>query len=244
MCCLTKKLWDYIKKNGLQDKKVKTQINADDKLKVIFGGKKAVSMFEMTKLVSAAAVFRGGFFLSADPRNGRAPSGLRAFVDAMLQILSKPKIYATWTLIVLVGGLTGWWGWRENRRRNSQALLAQALADHFADPPLLEKAEAEYTQALQFDPALAPAHYYLAHLYAQMTLRGNPPPQGEVLDALRDDAQRHFTRALEGAERLNGAQQVIARSQLALLDTRNEPAPLKRPVEVAAADGPVVLPSP
>ena len=50
---LTKKLWAYIKKNGLQDKKVKTQINADDKLKVIFGGKKSVSMFEMTKLVSA-----------------------------------------------------------------------------------------------------------------------------------------------------------------------------------------------
>ena len=50
---LTKKLWEYIKKNGLQDKKVKTQINADDKLKAVFGGKKTVSMFEMTKLVSA-----------------------------------------------------------------------------------------------------------------------------------------------------------------------------------------------
>ena len=49
---LTKKLWAYIKKNGLQDKKVKTNINADDKLKPIFGGKKVVSMFEMTKLVS------------------------------------------------------------------------------------------------------------------------------------------------------------------------------------------------
>lgn len=49
---LTKKLWAYIKKNGLQDKKVKTQINADDKLKAVFGGKAAVSMFEMTKLVS------------------------------------------------------------------------------------------------------------------------------------------------------------------------------------------------
>jgi chromatin remodeling complex protein RSC6 len=49
---LTKKLWAYIKKNGLQDKKVKTQINADDKLKVVFGGKAKVSMFEMTKLVS------------------------------------------------------------------------------------------------------------------------------------------------------------------------------------------------
>ena len=49
---LTKKLWAYIKKNGLQDKKVRTQINADDKLKAVFGGKKSVSMFEMTKLVS------------------------------------------------------------------------------------------------------------------------------------------------------------------------------------------------
>lgn len=49
---LTKKLWAYIKKNGLQDKKVRTQINADDKLKIVFGGKKSVSMFEMTKLVS------------------------------------------------------------------------------------------------------------------------------------------------------------------------------------------------
>jgi len=49
---LTKKLWAYIKKNGLQDKKVRTQINADDKLKIVFGGKGKVSMFEMTKLVS------------------------------------------------------------------------------------------------------------------------------------------------------------------------------------------------
>ncbi len=49
---LTKKLWAYIKKNGLQDKKVRTQINADDKLKVVFGGKGKVGMFEMTKLVS------------------------------------------------------------------------------------------------------------------------------------------------------------------------------------------------
>jgi chromatin remodeling complex protein RSC6 len=49
---LTKKLWDYIKKNGLQDKKVKTQINADAALAAVFGGKKSVSMFEMTKLVS------------------------------------------------------------------------------------------------------------------------------------------------------------------------------------------------
>ncbi len=49
---ITKKLWDYIKKNGLQDPKVKTNIKADDKLKAIFGGKAVVTMFEMTKLVS------------------------------------------------------------------------------------------------------------------------------------------------------------------------------------------------
>ena len=49
---VTKKIWAYIKKNGLQDTKNKTMINADAKLKSIFGGKKQVSMFEMTKLIS------------------------------------------------------------------------------------------------------------------------------------------------------------------------------------------------
>ena len=49
---VTKKLWAYIKRNGLQDKKKRTMINADDKLKAVFGGKKQVTMFEMTKLVS------------------------------------------------------------------------------------------------------------------------------------------------------------------------------------------------
>jgi chromatin remodeling complex protein RSC6 len=49
---LTKKLWNYIKKNGLQDKKKRTMINADDSLRAVFNGKSQVSMFEMTKLVS------------------------------------------------------------------------------------------------------------------------------------------------------------------------------------------------
>jgi len=48
---VTKKLWAYIKKNGLQDAKNRRMINADDKLKPIFGGKSSVSMFDMTKLV-------------------------------------------------------------------------------------------------------------------------------------------------------------------------------------------------
>jgi chromatin remodeling complex protein RSC6 len=49
---VTSKLWGYIKKNGLQDKTNKRMINADDKLREVFGGKKQVSMFVMTKLVS------------------------------------------------------------------------------------------------------------------------------------------------------------------------------------------------
>ena len=49
---LTKKLWAYIKKHGLQDKKNRRNINADDALKAVFSGKKTVSMFEMTKLGS------------------------------------------------------------------------------------------------------------------------------------------------------------------------------------------------
>lgn len=49
---VTKKLWAYIKKNKLQDSKNRRNINADDALKVVFGGKKVVNMFEMTKLVN------------------------------------------------------------------------------------------------------------------------------------------------------------------------------------------------
>jgi chromatin remodeling complex protein RSC6 len=49
---VTKKIWAYIKKNDLQDAKNRRNINADDKLKPIFGKKKTVNMFEMTKLIS------------------------------------------------------------------------------------------------------------------------------------------------------------------------------------------------
>ena len=49
---VTKKLWAYIKKNGLQDKKNRRMINADPALKAVFGGKASVNMFAMTKLVS------------------------------------------------------------------------------------------------------------------------------------------------------------------------------------------------
>jgi chromatin remodeling complex protein RSC6 len=49
---IVKKMWEYIKKNNLQDKENKRMINADDKLKVLFGGKQQVSMFELAKVVN------------------------------------------------------------------------------------------------------------------------------------------------------------------------------------------------
>ncbi len=49
---VTKKLWEYIKKNKLQDEKNKRNINADANLLAVFGGRKQVSMFEMTKLIN------------------------------------------------------------------------------------------------------------------------------------------------------------------------------------------------
>ena len=49
---ITKKIWDYIKKHKLQDSANRRMINADEKLKVVFGGRRQVSMFEMTKLVA------------------------------------------------------------------------------------------------------------------------------------------------------------------------------------------------
>ena len=49
---VTKKIWDYIKKNKLQDSINRRLINADERLRAVFGGKRQVSMFEMTKLVS------------------------------------------------------------------------------------------------------------------------------------------------------------------------------------------------
>jgi chromatin remodeling complex protein RSC6 len=49
---ITKKIWNYIKRNGLQDSKNRRAINADDKLRPVFGGKSQVTMFDMTKLVN------------------------------------------------------------------------------------------------------------------------------------------------------------------------------------------------
>lgn len=61
---VTKKIWAYIKKHGLQDSKNRFNINADEKLKDVFGGKKQVSMFEMSKLIHKQLV---------DPGNNPGP---------------------------------------------------------------------------------------------------------------------------------------------------------------------------
>lgn len=50
---IVKKVWEYIKKHGLQDAKNKRNINPDDKLAKVFGSKESVNMFQMTKLISA-----------------------------------------------------------------------------------------------------------------------------------------------------------------------------------------------
>ncbi len=128
-------------------------------------------------------------------------------------------------------------GWQRLNRGEALAHLGQALEDHFADPPRLESAQSEYASAIDLDSSLATAHYFLAHLYAQLMLRGSPPPSGELLEALRADARQHFQLALDTPERLDGAQRVIARGQLALLSQTDTATAVTRSVQVAEAGG-------
>jgi tetratricopeptide (TPR) repeat protein len=127
-------------------------------------------------------------------------------------------------------GALGWVGWQRFNRREALVHLVQALDSHFASPPRLETAQSEYARALELDDELAPAHYFLAHLYAQLMLRGSPPPGGDVLEALRADARSHFQQALAHGEQLDGAQRVIANSQLALLNQSDANTAVTRPV--------------
>ena len=145
-------------------------------------------------------------------------------------------------VVVGAGGGGAWiWHSQELQRRQAQARerLDKGLLDHFASQPQLESAQAAYSDALLLDPGLARAHYFLGHLYAQLMLRGTPPPAGAVLDALRADASQHFKTAIDlaGADalRLDGSQRVIAGQQLALLDQTDASVALTRTV-VATAD--------
>jgi hypothetical protein len=180
---------------------------------------------------------------AAGPRDGRANEAER--LASLAQLASEDTLSQRRTrrrLLLAAGaagaagiGALGWIGWQRINRREAMAHLAAALEDHFASPPRLESAQSQYASALELDSQLAPAHYYLGHLYAQLMLRGSPPPAGEVLEALRGDAQLHFQRALDAAERLDSVQRVVARSQLALLTLTDAAPPLTRPAGASLA---------
>ena len=194
---------------------------------------------------------------AAGPRDGRADEAARlANLEQLANedTLSHRRVRRRLLLAAGVAGAAavgalGWTGWQRFNRREALAHLAAGLEDHFATPPRLESAQSQYTSALELDDDLAPAHYYLGHLYAQLMLRGSPPPSGEVLEALRSDAQLHFELALEADERLDNLQRVVARSQLALLTLPDAAPPLTRPAGVAVASsgetpGPSAPPAP
>ena len=182
---------------------------------------------------------------AAGPRDGRANEAER--LATLAQLASEDTLSHRRTrrrLLLAAGaagaagvGALGWIGWQRFNRREALAHLAAGLEDHFATPPRLESAQSQYASAIELDGDLAPAHYFLGHLYAQLMLRGNPPASGEVLEALRGDARLHFQRALDAAERLDSVQRVVARAQLALLTLPDAAPPLTRPTGVAMADG-------
>jgi tetratricopeptide (TPR) repeat protein len=177
---------------------------------------------------------------AAGPRDGQADEAQRLAGLAQLaseDTLSHRRVRRRLLAAGVAGaagiGVLGWIGWQRFNRREALAHLAAGLQDHFATPPRLESAQSQYASALELDEDLAPAHYFLGHLYAQLMLRGSPPPAGEVLEALRGDARLHFQRALDVDERLDSVQRVVARSQLALLTLADAAPPLTRP----AGDG-------
>jgi len=181
----------------------------------------------------------------AGPRDGRADEAARLATLAKLaseDTLGYRRRRRRLVLGLGVAGAAGavglgLMGWQRLNRAEALTHLGQALEDHFANPPRLESAQSEYASAIGLDSGLATAHYFLAHLYAQLMLRGSPPPSGELLEALRADARQHFQQALDTPDRLDGAQRVIARGQLALLSQTDTATAVTRSVQVAEAGG-------
>ncbi|MGM9487279.1 TIR domain-containing protein [Ideonella sp. YS5] len=193
---------------------------------------------------------------AAGPRDGRTDEAQRlanlaqlASEDTLSHRRSRRRLLLAAGAAGVAGvGTLGWIGWTRVNRREALDHLSAGLEDHFATPPRLESAQSQYTSALELDDSLAPAHYYLGHLYAQLMLRGSPPPAGEVLDALREDARFHFQSALDWEDGLDSVQRVVARSQLSLLTMADAAPPLTRPAEVASvgtgAASPSITPPP
>lgn len=176
--------------------------------------------------------------------DARAAAARQAAEDSLAQ--RRRRQWLVWAAgaagAVGVAGL-GAYGWQRFNQREALGHLGRGIDEHFASPPRLERAQSEYANALALDARLAPAHYFLGHLYAQLMLRGSPPPSGEVLLALRNDARSHFEQALADADRLDSsAQRLIARDQLALLNQRDSSPAVTRPAE-AATPTPTVPPS-
>lgn len=113
-------------------------------------------------------------------------------------------------LIVVVAGV-GVWGMQAWRANEAQRRLQEGVNVQFASDPNLEAARNAYLSALQIDPRLGRAHYYLGHVYAQLR---NP-----------DNARVEFTAALRFGTDLDSSQRQVAQEQILALDTSREPSP-------------------
>jgi hypothetical protein len=135
---------------------------------------------------------------------------------------------------VLIAAGVWWWLGRDDGAQEAQVQLARGLAAHFDAEPNLELARNAYLAALRAKADFAPAHFYLAHVYALLQLPG--------------DARTHFETALANANQLDPPQRQDTRKQLqAIVALLEAPPPVASPapaVIAAAAPSPVPAPAP
>lgn len=139
---------------------------------------------------------------------------------------------------LLLGGGAWWWSQRDDareaqaqRQREAQAQLERGLAAHFDTEPNLEVARNAYLAALRVLADFAPAHFYLAHVYALLQLPG--------------DARTHFEAALARAEQLDPPQRQDARNQLqAIVALLDAPPPVATATAASALEQPPTLRGP
>ena len=139
----------------------------------------------------------------------------------------KPLALLVVVAALVAGGGFGWHGWRQQQ---ALAQFQQGLSAQFARDRNLQAARNAYLNALQIDPTLGRAHYYLAHVYALL--------------ALPRDARSQFNAAIRFGKDLDPGQLDDARVQLASLDTADEAAPVSRGLRNVAAAAPEAAPAP